>query len=194
MDTETAQTKQSGRVRHRIGREIEMIVLIMGASHTGKTLLAQRLLERYTYPYLSIDHLKMGLIRSGNTTLTPMSEDSELTAYLWPIVREMIKTAVENRQNLIVEGCYIPFDWQKDFGAEYLAEIRGYCLIMSEGYIRSHFTDIKKHANAIESRLDDEGCTMERVLADNRQMLELVQKHHVNYILIEDQYEINIDL
>lgn len=194
MDTETAQTKQSGRFRHRIGRGIEMVVLIMGASHTGKTLLAQRLLERYTYPYLSIDHLKMGLIRSGNTTLTPMSEDSELTAYLWPIVREMIKTAVENRQNLIVEGCYIPFDWQKDFGAEYLAEIRGYCLIMSEGYIRSHFTDIKKHANAIESRLDDEGCTMERVLADNRQMLELAQKHHVNYILIEDQYEINIDL
>ena len=48
-----------------------MIFLITGASHTGKTLLAQRLLEKYHYPYLSIDHLKMGLIRSGNTGLTP---------------------------------------------------------------------------------------------------------------------------
>ncbi|MDO4533893.1 MAG: adenylate kinase, partial [Coriobacteriia bacterium] len=47
-----------------------MIVLITGASHTGKTLLAQRLLEERGYPYLSIDHLKMGLIRSGNTDLT----------------------------------------------------------------------------------------------------------------------------
>ena len=56
-----------------------MIVLIAGASHTGKTLLAQRLLEKYKYPYLSIDHLKMGLIRSGNTELTPLSNDSELT-------------------------------------------------------------------------------------------------------------------
>ena len=94
-----------------------MIVLITGASHTGKTALAQKLLEQYKYPYLSVDHLKMGLIRSGNTELTPM-DDNELTEYLWPIVCEMIKTAIENEQNLIVEGCYIPFDWQKDFGTE----------------------------------------------------------------------------
>ena len=100
-----------------------MIILITGASHAGKTLLAQKFLEKYGYPYLSIDHLKMGLIRSGNTTLTPMSADEDLTAYLWPIVREMIKTAIENRQNLIVEGCYIPFDWEKDFSAEYLENI-----------------------------------------------------------------------
>ena len=92
-----------------------MIILIGGASHTGKTNFAQRLLERYKYPYLSIDYLKMGLIRSGNTELTPMSDDLELTKYLWPIVREVMKTAIENGQNLIIEGCYIPFDWQTDF-------------------------------------------------------------------------------
>lgn len=92
-----------------------MVFLIAGASHTGKTALAQRMLERYGYPYLSMDHLKMGLIRSGYTSLTPMSSDRELTDYLWPVVREMVKTAVENGQNLIVEGCYIPFDWAKDF-------------------------------------------------------------------------------
>lgn len=91
-----------------------MIYLICGASHTGKTLLAQKLLERLKMPYLSIDHLKMGLIRSGQTALTP-SDDDQLTPYLWSIVKEMIKTAVENEQNLIVEGCYIPFDWKKDF-------------------------------------------------------------------------------
>lgn len=171
-----------------------MIILITGASHTGKTVLAQKLLEKYKYPYLSIDHLKMGLIRSGNLELTPMSEDKDLTAYLWPIVREMIKTAIENKQNLIVEGCYIPFDWQKDFEFEYLQNIRYYCLIMSEEYIRRHFVDIKKYANAIENRLDDEGCTMESVLADNIEMLELAQKHNVDYILIEDKYKINIDI
>ena len=110
-----------------------MIVLITGASHTGKTALAQKLLEKYKYPYLSIDHLKMGLIRSGNTKLTPMSDDKDLTAYLWPIVREMIKTAIENKQNLIVEGCYIPFDWQKDFENEYLKDIKYfYEVVVSE--------------------------------------------------------------
>ena len=170
-----------------------MIILITGASHTGKTALAQKLLEKYKYPYFSIDHLKMGLIRSGNTELTPM-DDNELTEYLWPIVREMIKTAIENNQNLIVEGSYIPFDWQKDFGSNYLESIKYYCLVMSEEYIRNHFADIKKYANVIENRLDDEWCTIDSVLTDNAEVLALAQKHNANFILIDDQYEINIDL
>ena len=171
-----------------------MIILITGASHTGKTALAQKLLEKYKYPYFSIDHLKMGLIRSGNTELTPMSDDKDLTEYLWPIVCELVKTAIENKQNLIVEGCYIPFDWQKDFASDYLENIKYYCLVMSEKYIRNHFADIKKYANVIENRLDDEWCTMESVLEDNAKVLSLAQKHNVNYILIEDEYEINVDL
>lgn len=168
-----------------------MIILITGASHVGKTALAQKLLQKYNYPYLSIDHLKMGLIRSGNTELTPLSDNSELTSYLWPIVREMVKTAIENKQNLIVEGCYIPFDWADDFDKEYLENIRYYCLVMGENYIVNHFDDIKAYANIIESRLDDD-CTLESVLKDNAEILSLVQKHNLNYILIDDKYEIDI--
>lgn len=168
-----------------------MIVLITGASHTGKTALAQRLLEKYRYPYLSIDHLKMGLIRSGNTDLTPMSDDEALTAYLWPIIREMIKTVVENNQNLIVEGCYIPFNYKDDFEKEYLDNIKYYCLVISEDYIKNHFEDIKNYANVIENRLCDD-CTLENVLADNANVLENAKKHDVDYILIDDKYEINI--
>ena len=170
-----------------------MVILIAGASHTGKTALAQKLLEKYRYPYLSIDHLKMGLIRSGQTQLTPESDDEALTAYLWPIVREMIKTAIENEQNLIVEGCYIPFDWQGDFEKEYREHIRYYCLIMSEGYIRSCFADIKKYAGVIEDRGDDADFTMEGAIADNAHFLELAEKHGANYILIDDRYDIHID-
>ena len=169
-----------------------MIILITGASHTGKTMLAQKMLEKYQYPYLSIDHLKMGLIRSGNTELTPMSSDEALTKYLWPIVREMIKTAIENKQNLIVEGCYIPFDWKQDFTKEYLENIKYYCLIMSEKYIRDKFSDIKKYANVIENRLED-NCSMESVIEDNRHMLELATEYGVDDILIEDDYRKNLD-
>jgi len=170
-----------------------MIILITGASHTGKTVLAQKLLEKYKYPYLSIDHLKMGLIRSGCTNLTP-EDDHALTDYLWPVVREIVKTAIENKQNLIVEGCYIPFDWSRDFDKNYLEHIKYYCLVMSEKYLRNHFTDVKKYSSAIENRLDDEWCTLESVLRDNARFLELAQKFGVNYILIDDKYEINIDL
>lgn len=125
------------------------------------------MLEKYKYPYLSIDHLKMGLIRSENTELTPTSNEDALTKYLWNIVSEIIKTAIENKQNLIVEGCYIPFNWMQDFKKDYLDNIRYYCLVLSENYIRSHFMDIKKYACVIENRQDDD-CTLDRVLGDNK--------------------------
>lgn len=173
-------------------KDVIMVIMIAGASHVGKTALAQRLLEKHKYPYLSIDHLKMGLIRSGNTKLTPLSDDNDLTEYLWPIVREMVKTAVENEQNLIVEGCYIPFDWQKDFDADYLENIKYYCLIMSENYIRNHFADIKKFASVIEKRLDDSDYTLEGAILDNKASLEQAKKHRVNYVLIDDKYEVDI--
>ena len=84
-----------------------MILLIGGSSHVGKTLLSQKLMEKYHWPYLSLDHLKMGLIRRGMTALT-VEDDYEMRYLLFPLAAEMIKTAVENRQNMIVEGFYIP--------------------------------------------------------------------------------------
>ena len=133
----------------------------------------------------------MGLIRSWNTNLIPISDDTELTEYLRPIVREIIKTNIENKQNLIVEWCYIPFNWTDSFEKEYLEKIKYYCLVMSEKYIKNHFEDIKKYWNIIENRLDD-GCTIEEILEDNSKVLEQVKSHNLNYILINDNYEINI--
>ena len=167
--------------------------MISGASHTGKTALAQRLLEKYKFPYLSEDHMKMGLIRSGNTALTPMSDDESLTRYLWPIVREMIKTAIENRQNMIVEGCYIPFGWKNDFPKEYLSEIRHTVLVMSERYIENHFDDIVNYGNIIEKRLFND-VSKEELIAENGRILLLAQKHENEIVLIDEKYEINIGL
>ena len=169
-----------------------MIILITGASHTGKTLLAQRMLEQYKYPYLSIDHLKMGLIRSGNTELTPLSDDEALTAYLWPIVREMVKTAIENDQNLIVEGCYIPFDWRQDFDERYLPSIRFVCLAMTEEYIKSHFDAIKTHESVIESRLIKNDFSIDGLIAENQRMIAGFQDAGEQVVLIESDYEQSI--
>ena len=166
-----------------------MVLLIGGASHTGKTVLAQRVLEERHVPYLSIDHLKMGLIRSGQTELTPM-DDEKLTPYLWPIVREMVKTAIENGQNLTVEGCYIPFDWKKDFSDTYLQDIRCVFLVMSEDYIRTHFGEIRAHADAIEKRLDDSGLSMEELVRSNAAILAGCKEHGCEYILIDREYHI----
>ena len=165
-----------------------MIILITGASHTGKTILAQRMLEKYHYPYLSIDHLKMGIIRSGNTALTPEDDDA-LTDFLWPVIREIIRTAVENRQNLIVEGCYIPPDWRKDFDEQYLPFIRFICLAMTEEYIEDHFDEIIGHESDIETRLIEADCSRNSLKECNRRFMEAFGNAGEKVIKIENDYD-----
>ena len=169
-----------------------MVFLIAGSSHSGKTLLAQKLLEKYKYPYLSIDHLKMGLIRSNNTELA-VEEDEKLTNYLWRIVKEIIKTNIENKQNIIIEGCYIPFDWKKDFSEEYLKEIEYICLIMTEEYIKNNSENISKYENVIENRKETMINFVE-LIKDNKYNLEMCKKYNNRYILLEDSYSVDLDL
>lgn len=170
-----------------------MIVLIAGSSHSGKTLLSQKLLDKYKFPYISIDHLKMGLIRSGNTDLTP-EDDDKLADYLWPIVREIVKTAIENKQNLIIEGCYIPFNWKDSFDKDYAKQIKYICLIMTKKYIEDNFSDIKNYANIIEKRLDDSSCIKEELIKDNELNLNMCKKHNCDYILIDNNYKFEVVL
>lgn len=169
-----------------------MIFILSGASHSGKTVLAQKMLENTGYPYLSMDHLKMGLIRSGHTKLTP-EDDGEMVEFLWPIVREMIKTAIENEQNLIVEGCYVPFDWEEDFDEAYRKEIRYICLILSEAYIQRHMEEIKTHASDVERRLDDSYCSEELLIRDNTYYLKKCREYRQPFILVEDTYDISAE-
>ena len=134
----------------------------------------------------------MGTIRTEYKKLTP-KDDNQLTNYLRPIVWEMIKTAIENEHNLIVEGWYIPFDWQNYFDEKYLEQIKYYCLVMSKKYIENNFANIKKYANKIENRLDD-NWSIEDILEDNTHYLQMAKKYGLNYVLINEQYKIEIDL
>ncbi|MDE6505377.1 MAG: adenylate kinase [Clostridia bacterium] len=170
-----------------------MVILIAGTTHTGKTAFAQELMEQYKMPYYSIDHLKMGLIRSGRTKLT-VNDDERLVAYLWNIVKEIIKTAIENEQSIIIEGCYIPFDWQKDFSDKYLTEIKYFCLVMSENYIENHFSDIIEYENIIERRLNCGCVSKSALIKENNLNLRLCKKYGLNYILIDKNYDLPLNL
>ena len=129
----------------------------------------------------------MGLIRSGKTKLTPV-DDASLINYLWPIVREMIKTAIENNQNLIIEGCYIPSYWRKDFEKQYLSSIRFICLAMSEEFIEKNFNEIIAHESDIESRLIKADFTKEELKKDNKQYINSFTNSD-DIIIIEKDYE-----
>jgi len=170
-----------------------MIYIISGPSHTGKTNLAQKLMVKYQIPYISMDHVKMGIVRAG---LVPnyVEEDDKMPEVLWPVIREMIKTAIENEQNMIIEGCYLPYDWKENFEEEYLEDIRGIYLVMSPEYIENHFDDIRKYAHVIEDRLDDSCCTKEWILEINRECLEGCKEFGCEYKLITDKYDVDEQL
>lgn len=170
-----------------------MVILISGSSHTGKTLLAQKLLEKYKFPYLSVDHLKMGLIRSKNTKLT-VEDDDKLTKYLWKIIKEIIKTNIENNQNIIIEGCYIPFDWKNNFNKKYLKEIKYICLVMTEKYIRNNYDNIKMYENIIESRKKQGDIKIDELIEENKYNLDMCRKYGNEYVLIDDKYDINLEI
>lgn len=171
-----------------------MVILIAGATHTGKTLFAQQLLEKFKYPYLSIDHLKMGLIRSGNTRLTPLSPMQSLTAYLWPIVRETAKTAIENCQNLIIEGCYIPYDYEKDFDDRYLSQIKSLWLIFSQSYLDQHFDSVLSYESVVEHRATAPVLLKAELAAASQRDLEACIKHGLPYVLIDGDYDLDVNI
>lgn len=164
------------------------MILLSGPSHTGKTLWAGRLAQARGALCLSIDHLKMGLIRSGLCLLSPEDPDGALTAFLWPVVREMVKTAVENHQDLVVEGCYIPYDWKSDFPPAYLAHIKALWLVFSPEYIHTQFDQIKVRANAAERRLENSCPSLSSLLADNGEALAQCRAHGCPCLLINCRY------
>lgn len=170
-----------------------MILLITGATHTGKTALAQRVLEARHWPYLSLDHLKMGMIRSGLCPLKPDSSLQTLTAALWPVAREMIKTSVENGQNLIVEGCYIPPEGPAEFLPEYRRQMRCVCLLFSPAYQREHFDEIQRYADVIEQRQEEEELAG-RLAGENRFYDKAYRAPEWERVLIDKSYDLHLEI
>lgn len=170
-----------------------MVILINGASCTGKTYLAQNLMEKYKIPYLSIDHIKMGLIRSKKTNLTPY-DDEELQPYLWNIIKEIIKTVIENNQNIIIEGAYIPFNYKNDFSAEYLDNIKYICLAMSEKYINNNYNLIINKSNIVENRGKSFSIDKDFLISENKKYIENSIKYNLPLQVIDNKYVINVDL
>lgn len=165
-----------------------MVIVVGGASHTGKTLVAQKLVEKYHYSCTSLDHLKMGFIRTKRTELS-VDQDWEMRDFLWPFAAEMIKTVIENKQDMILEGCYVPEKWKESFTADYTKEIRTVFLVMSEKYLRSHEKELQKYNCVIEHRIADE-IHLDSLIEWNRQLKKECISNGTPYIEIDDEYQL----
>ena len=174
-----------------------MVILIAGAGCTGKTFLAQNLLEKYKMPYLSIDHLKMGIYRNDNNCgFSPESKDEIITKKLWGIVKGIIMTNIENDQNIIIEGCYFP-ESIGDLGQEYLSKITFFYLIFSEEYIRNYFLEkIIEKRNIIENRggdYEESKEFVEQYILQNRLNKDICIKNGIKYFEFYGDYDMEIE-
>ena len=149
-----------------------MILLIGGESCTGKTLLAQRLLEKCGIPYLSADHVKMGLIRGGLADFSAEEDDRLISDRMWGVLSGILKTVVENRQHLIMEGCYFRPALTARLEEAYRPAVLEVYLGFSDAYNRARYADILSHRNAIEHRLYPETRSMEALLQAHRALRE----------------------
>ena len=169
-----------------------MIILIGGPSCSGKTYLAQKVLERYKIPYLSIDHIKMGLIRSNNSQgLTPY-DDNKLTAFLWPIIKEIIKTNIENEQSIIIEGCYLPYSKIYSFTDNYKKKIIILYLVFSKNYIDNNYKDIINNSSIIEDKKDLTHITKTYLYQEHKSVKEKCEKYKIPYIHIDKNFKTDI--
>ncbi len=64
---------------------------------------------------------------------------------------------------------------------------------MTEEYIKSSFPAIQHFANVIESRISDD-ITIDSVIDDNARFLELKNDKNTRLIIIDRDYDIDINL
>jgi len=173
-----------------------MVILIGGAEYTGKTLMAQQLLERYQIPYFSMDLLKMGLIRgNSNCGFTSLDSPEKISRQLWPIVKAIVMTSIENRRNIIIEGSYLPHEEAAALAAEYPAEIISFYIIFSEDYIRKNFNScILGFSSIIEQKPYKGSTDMEVYIEENKKNKELCLMYGNKYIEIQKSYYPEIDI
>jgi 2-phosphoglycerate kinase len=168
-----------------------MVILIGGVSCTGKTVMAQKLLEKYKIPYLSIDHVKMGLIRGNKyCDFSATDSDDELTDKLWPLVKGIIMTNIENGQHIIIEGCYLPPEHIWNFEPEYLEQIIALYIGFSNNYLEKHFiSGIIEHRSEIENKDCDDYMNRDNFIKLHTKLKELCRKNNAKFFEINDDYK-----
>lgn len=167
-----------------------MVILIGGVSCTGKTTMAQRILEKYHIPYLSIDHVKMGIFRGSRyCDFTPEDSDDELNEKLWPIIKGIIMTNIENDQNIIIEGCYLPTDRVLDFEDDYRNQIIPLYIGFSEEYIKAHIEDgILSHRSETEYKELDDYMNKDLFIKEHKKQKERCTADNLMYFEVTEDY------
>lgn len=172
-----------------------MVILISGHSCTGKTLMSQNLLEKYNIPYYSIDHIKMGIFRADEGCgFTPSDSNEHIGNILWPIIKGIIMTSIENNQNIIIEGCYLLPQFLEELEEDYLKQIVPIFIGFTQDYIEDKFhSNIIGYRSVIEKRDYEEDRSVQNFVDAHEYFKVQCEKHKVKYFEIHKDYENEIE-
>lgn len=168
-----------------------MVILIGGIGCTGKTLFAHQLMVQTNIPYFPLDHLMMGIYRGiPNCGFTPMDGQFVLGEKMWPVIKALIMTNIENEHSIIFEGVQLLPHLVQDFPADYLESILSVFLLFSDRYIKDNFDDkILKYRSAIENRSDIDDITVDSLIGETRRLKEHCINNGIVFVEIEDDFD-----
>lgn len=164
----------------------EMIVLIGGVGHTGKTLLSQRLLEQYRIPSTSLDHLKMGLAGGfPGCGFGPEDSWKWIGERMAGMVENMLRVCRENGQSILLEGCYLMPEQAKKEMEKGAAAV---FLAFGDGYIDRNFQRILDFENVIERRRFPGDLSLQKLKEENCQIKEACRRAGVPLVEVSEDY------
>lgn len=163
-----------------------MVILLGGVSHSGKTFLSKKLIDKYKIPCTSLDHIKMGMIRGCNDCgFSAVDSDEIIAEKMWGFIEGFIITCLENKQNTILEGCYFPCEKVRKLLCDDLAVI---FIVLSKQYIIENFEKIIKYENVVEDRKFPESREIEFFINENERIKEQCIKYELPYFEITGDF------
>jgi 2-phosphoglycerate kinase len=169
-----------------------VVILIGGLGSTGKTYLAHRLMIQLEIPYISIDHIMMGIYRSNSKCgFTPQSDHITIGKILWPLIKEMVKTNIENSHSIIFEGFQLIPELIDKIESPYKEKIISIYLCFTNKYINKYYEDISSFRSVIEKR--DDFDSKEMMILKGTDFIEKYNNKNECF-LIDNEFEQEIKI
>jgi 2-phosphoglycerate kinase len=132
-----------------------LLYIIGGAARAGKTIIAQEFLERSQVPFLSLDLLKMSLVKGmPEAGIDPQESSRRLAIRLWPVVRGLASTILENARDYLIEGDMILPSQVREISADFPGQIRSCFVGFGDESVSKKLFVIRKHTGPEDWLID----------------------------------------
>ena len=134
-----------------------MIYIISGASRSGKTLIAKKMMVEYNIPYLSLDSLVMGFTNGiPEYGIHDKLWPHEIAERLWPFLKAMLQNMLWSDIDYILEGEAVLPRHIAELSKEHPDEMRVCYLGFSDVKLEEKVEDIYKYSRGKKDWLTNE--------------------------------------